>query len=273
MKIRTAWLASVVLAAAAAASSAQPITSSVAALPAESGPLSGTAVVYSKSFLQERYMQVGKSVGYALFIPGVFQQAVWRATGEYEGKTAERQAANAFEALLGEFDVAALVSERLRSRIGEAGRFSFAWAGDAETAEALIALAGASGKPAGPGVERLVAESQQVLGAFKVSYGLGARVGKEQFGFKKTYRPFVRILGVVKRASTGEQLWHGAVIAWGAEGYKGRPEAKTTPRDELVASFKAVTEEAVTLLLRSLAGEPLAPMGDLVDETDEDARF
>ena len=39
-----------------------------------------------------------------------------------------------------------------------------------------------------------------------LNYGLGARAGREQLGFEKTYRPFVRLLAVVRRNGTGEVI-------------------------------------------------------------------
>lgn len=252
---------------------AQAVSSKVAALPADA-KLAGTGVVYSKSFFQERYMQVGKSIAYGMFIGGLYQQAVWRATGKYEGKAPVRQDANAFEALLGDFDVTGYTNERLRAKIREARHFELEFTDDAATAEALVGIASSTEKPSEDAARTTASLGRDVMAAFKVSYGLGARAGREQFGFKKTYRPFVRILGLVRRNGTGEDLWHGAVIAWGAKGYKGpQTGAKNIPCEELVDAFKAVAEDVVTLLIRSLNAEPLPPMGELVDETKDDARF
>jgi hypothetical protein len=249
--------------------SAQPITSRVAALPSDA-KLAGPGVVYSNSFFQERYMQLGRTIAYGLFIGGAFQQAVWRATGKYEGKAPVRQEANAFEQLLGDFDVTGHVNQRLRARISEARHLEIEFTNDAALAEALVSLA-SSGTKAGDEV-KIAAQGRDVMCVVKVSYGFGARAGREQLGFKKTYRPFIRLLSVVRKNSTGEVIWHGAVIAWAAKGYKGR-EAKEISREELLDTFKTVSDDAISLLIRSLNGESLSPMGDLVDETKEDGRF
>lgn len=272
MKIRFISLALVMVAIGLAGQlSAQPVTSRVAALPPDA-KLGGTGVVYSNSFFQERYMQLGRTIAYGLFIGGAFQQAVWRATGKYEGKAPVRQEANAFEALLGDFDVTGSVNERLRARMPEARHFEIEFTNDAALAEALVSLASSEAKTGDETARKIAVEGRDVMCVVKVSYGFGARAGREQLGFKKTYRPFVRLLGVVRKNSTGEVIWHGAVIAWSAKGYKGR-EAKEIPRAELVDAFKTVSEDAISLLIRSLNGESLSPMGQLVDETKEDGRF
>ncbi len=244
---------------------AQPITSRIATLSSDTR-LTGTGALYSNSFFQQRFMKVGRTIGYGLFIGGAYQKAVWRATGKYEGKAPVRQEANAFEALLGDFDVTGHTNERLRARIAEAQRFDIKFTDDPAVAEALIGVASSG--------QKIAAAGGDVMAVFKISYGLGARAGREQMGFKKTYRPFVRLLGVVRNNATGEVLWHGAVIAWGAKGYKGaEADAKKIPPDDLVAAFKTVSDDAISLLIRSLNGESLSPMGELVDETKEDARF
>lgn len=270
MSIRIKVLA---LAMAAVAATAQPIVSKVGTLPP--GPkLSTAGTVYTKSFFQERYMQVGKAIAYGLFIGGAYQNAVWRATGKYEGKAPVRQEANAFEALLGEFDVTGHTNLRLRSKITEAGRFEITFTDDSAVAETIVGLISPEAKPTSEEMQKLLAEGRAALCAVKVSYGLGARSGREQFGFKKTYRPFVRLLCLLRSTSTGDALWSGAVIAWGAKGYKGdEVDAKKIQREELVEAFKATTENAVALLVRSLNGETLGPMGELVDETKEDGKF
>lgn len=252
---------------------AQSITSRVATLSSDA-KLSGTGVLYTKSFFQERFMKVGRTIAYGLFIGGAFQQAVWRATGTYEGKAPVRQEANAFEALLGEFDVTGYTSERLRTRIPEARHFDIEFTDDPAIAEALISIASSEGKSAAGAAEKIPAGKDEVMAVIKVSYGLGARAGREQIGFKKTYRPFARLLGVLRNRNTGEVIWHGSVIAWSAKGYKGgEADAKKIPRDELVEALKTVSDDAISLLIRSLNGEPLSPMGELVDETKEDSRF
>jgi hypothetical protein len=254
-------------------SSAQPVTSRVSTLPPDA-KLSGTGVVYSSSFFQERYMRLGRTIAYGLFIGGAFQNAVWRATGKYEGKAPVRQEANAFEALLGDFEVTGYVNERLRARMPEAHHFNMELTDDAALAEAVIRLASSGAKAGDESAQTFAAAGRDVMCAVKVSYGLGARAGREQLGFKKTYRPFVRLLGVVQRKGTGQVIWHGAVIAWGATGYKGgEADAKKIQREELVDAFKTASEDAISLFVRSLNGEALSPMGDLVDETKEDGRF
>lgn len=258
---------------AAVAATAQPIVSKVGTLPP--GPkVSTVGTVYTKSFFQERYMQVGKAIAYGLFIGGAYQNAVWRATGKYEGKAPVRQEANAFEALLGDFDVTGHTNVRLRSKITEASRFEITFTDDPAVAETIVELASHEVKPTGEEMQKMLAEGRAALCAVKVSYGLGARAGREQIGFKKTYRPFVRLLGLIRSTSNGDALWSGAVIAWGAKGYKGdEADAKKIQREELVEAFKATTESAVALLIRSLNGESLEPMGELVDETKEDGKF
>lgn len=273
MKIRSIPLALVIVAIGVAAPlSAQPVTSRVATLPPDS-KLAATGVLYSNSFFQERYMKIGRTIMYGLFIGGAYQQAVWRATGRYEGKAPVRQEANAFEALLGDFDVTGHVNERLRARMPEARHFEIEFTNDAALAESVVRLAASEAKAAAEAAQNVPAGGRDTICAVKVSYGLGARAGREQLGFKKTYRPFVRLLGVVKRGN-GEVIWHGAVIAWAAKGYKGgEADVKAIPREELVEAFKTASDDAISLLIRSLNGETLAPMGELVDETKEDGRF
>jgi hypothetical protein len=231
-----------------------------------SNPAQTLAVGFSKSFFQERFM--GKSIATAIAFGPLLGGALWQEFGSYDERTGARLESGPFEELLGEFDVVSHFFERLEHRIESSTFLEFTFAKDPELAERVLRQVAAHD----PADRAAVAEGRHgCVTALKLSYGLGARHGGEQFGFTKSYRPFLLLIGLTKRSDTSEVLWKERVLVFGDTRYRGdAASADRIQREELVASFEALTEQAIDLLIQSLNGEPLPEMPVLVDLTAAD---
>ena len=99
----------------------------------------------------------------------------------------------------------------------------------------------------------------------KVSYGLGARAGSEQIGFRKSYRPFVQLIGRLRDIETGEFIWSDDLIVFGPKPYRGSDaNAENLSREELVQTYEQLNAELASLLIASLNGEQVPARPPLV---------
>ncbi|MCB2171051.1 MAG: hypothetical protein KQI78_25625 [Deltaproteobacteria bacterium] len=235
-------------------------------------PYSSLSVMYTKSFFQERFMT--KSILLDFVFAPSFSQAVWDASGNYEDATGLRLESSKFEQLLGDFDVSDHFFQELNSHIHSNNKFVFTFTEDYDTTEKLLKFIRCNYPSNCSPADSTIQAKFPCGTALKLAYGLGARQGSEQFGFIKTYRPFIRLIGVTKLFSHNQVIWEEDILVFGKKGYKGnKASADLIDRDELIVSFKYLTSQAIDLLMESLDGNELREMPILVDTNRADLTF
>jgi len=243
----------------------------VAVNPATVGPgkCSVLTVLYAKSYFQDRFMS--KTIAFS-FVP-FGELAVQGVNHDTSGPS--RVASSPYEKLLGSFDVLQGVATELKASVSDVKYFELKsmGGGDVGTQQKIVA-AMASGTGDADLDRALTTAGCGCFAALKFSYGLGARRGSEQFGFRKTYRPFIRVWGGIRKAGSSQIVWQDDLIVFGGKGYLGsESEPENIDRNELVAQFQQLSKEIVKLLVNVLNGAPKPEMGELVDNTGRDRSY
>ena len=193
---------------------------------------------------------------------------------DYNTRTTARLEANDFEKRLGSFDTSAYFLRNFSERINESQVISIDLVKDTETADRILGVVREKGTPPKSVVNPATGKKYEKVAAFRMAYGLAMRVGPEQFGFAKTYRPFIRLNGVVTDVSTGQVTWRDSVLVFGEKGYKGDDaDADRIDPAELIAAFEKLTPQVIDLTLLSLNAKPLPPMPWLNDTSAEDFEY
>jgi len=113
--------------------------------------------------------------------------------------------------------------------------------------------------------EKLMSLGTKYLAAIKFQYGVGARVGKEQFSLTKKYRPYVRVVGLIKDVASNEFVWGNKIILFSQKVYKGKSEAKDAPGEEIVAELKLLIDQLVKILIDDMNGQRYESKDSLAD--------
>jgi hypothetical protein len=226
-----------------------------------------SAVLYSKSFFQERFM--GKEIGYQ-FLPigNILQYKI----EDYDKRKGARLESSDFEKLLDDFDVSIYFDSQLRKDIGKAKLVKIVFEKDAEKTKQIVQFIAADKKDDKSAGNNL--KPNTPVAAFKISYGLAVRGGTENIGLRKYYRPFIRLIGRIKIAGSDEVIWQDAMIAFGENRYLGNDaDASKIKKEELVQSYQQLTTEVIEMLVRSLNGEKLGEMPLLTGHNKADNTF
>lgn len=233
-------------------------------------PCRTTTATYTTTYFQARYM--GKSIGFQF---GLIGALVSEGLIDYDKKhAAERQHENEFEKRLGEFDTAEYFFGEFEKRVGDSHRIALNLNKDPNALAPIVTFMHADkdaqkSAAAIPGIE-----NADDVGTFRLVYGLAARAGKEQFGFRKTYRAFLRLNGVVKDPKNGEVLWRDSVLAFGEKAWVGdNSDPENVDPAQLIAEFKTLTPNVIDMTMRSLNGEKLPEMPILVGSDISDAAY
>lgn len=223
-----------------------------------------TAVIYSKTFFQERFM--GKEIGYQFLTAG---NSLQYSFGNYDKRTGTRIESSGFEKLMGDFDVVTYFSSQAVKSMGRISTLSISVEKEPSKGDRIINYLKASDKD---GKQPEVKYRQGTcLMVIKVSYGLGVRQGNEQIGFRKYYRPFIRVLGRAQLAGSDKILWQNAIIVFGENRYLGNDaDPSKIKKNELIESYKKLTDELIELLVKNLNGEKLKDQPVLQGENDAD---
>lgn len=240
-------------------------------------------VSYAESIFQERFMSIVGIVAFVMFTGplDVVTLGLAKATESLNDaiytpskRTAVRHENSDYEKLLGDFDVHADFNKSLEKHVQECSHLDISIASDPLVNGTVIdtlkhpTIRDSTTNPATVNKALLdnlkITQSPRVLG-IKFSYGLGARGGREQMGFAKNYRPFVKLIGILIDAKTGEILWRNFLIVFADRGYRGgHADAENLNDEELVTAFTKINEQLVCLLVESLNGKQLPPMPYLV---------
>lgn len=103
--------------------------------------------------------------------------------------------------------------------------------------------------------QKLNSEGNRYVSAFQFQYGIGARAGKEQLALTKKYRPFVRIVGLIKDVNTNEFVWGNKIIVFSDTVFLGVKEAKNASREALIAAFEIITNKLISIVINDINGE------------------
>jgi len=185
----------------------------------------------------------------------------------------ERLAANVFEKRLGDFDTSEYFLTQLEARFADSHQFQLTAVKDPAVQQQIIQFVRSDDDA--PSTVQLAlpggGTADDVAG-FRVVYGLAMRQGMEQFGFHKTYRLFIRLIGMIKDAHTGEVVWKKTILAFGDKGYEGYASSHIDGA-EMAATYKDLTTNVIDQAMRSLNGENLPPMPTLADPYGDDVGF
>ncbi len=227
-------------------------------------PMNATAACYTNTYFQARFMG----------LKPLISPMLWFAVGSVQDRKSQRLQSNEFEKLLADFDVFEYFNKQLKQRAGDSGIVRLKFSDSATLTPKIIEFAQCDHKDDCMTAVKSLGEATPYIAALKMSYGLGTRQGNDQLGFTKSYRPFIRVIGVVKKVSSAEVMWQSDVLVFGDKPYKGGDaEADRIPRAELVSAFKVLTTQAIDLVVRSLNGEVLQEMPVLSDTTSSDLKF
>jgi hypothetical protein len=262
--LRFLVIACVGLLVAGCTSFARVIPESIAGMP----PCATPVAVYSRSYFQARYQ--GKFIA-SMILGGPVLAVAAMSQSQDVDRSKQRLASGPFEQLLGDFDVLAHVTQHTRTAIGQARLFTIQLADDPAAVSTIISHAQAAEASKTASAPSPTGGARRCIGAFKVAYGLGARAGAEQFGFRKSYRPFVQIVGAIYDADTKRAWWRDAVIAFGPIRYLGSDaDADQIESKELVQGLQTAARDAVEILVKSLNSDAIAERAILVDGNDAD---
>ncbi len=236
-------------------------------------PLDCLTAGYSKTYFQSRFM--GKTIGIAVAFGPLIGAALWQGLGNYDNKSGDRLAGNNdYEKLLGNFDTSNYFFQRLEQKLASSKYIKLMFAKDIDTANKIISTIKEQKITENTIDDKATKKSYSCVASIKIAYGLGARMGNEQFGFRKYYRPFIRVVGSAKNLSTHEKVWQDTAVVFSEKRYLGGDaDAENISSAELISELKTTTHEAVDLLLRSLNGEQLKELPLLVDTNSNDFEF
>lgn len=235
-------------------------------------PCAALGTVYTTSYFQERFLlrhAVGQIVGGA--IGGAIAAT---APGAQPPQTNPRLEVNDFEKNLGAFDTTQYFSQALKNRLGTLPQVGIAFVEDGAAKEEIQAQVRATSGWAAHVVDPKTGDKHSNVAAFRVKYGMGARVGNEQLGFRKSYRPFVQVVGQVRNLPSGKLAWADMVLVFGPQRFVGSAaDADRVNTDELRTTLQALCQEAADLLAKSLNGEQLPEMPEIADANTTDWEF
>ncbi len=228
-------------------------------------PCIAQTVGYSKSFFQERFLM--KSFGGQIAFGPLIGQAIWEETGSHENREKTRLESSEYERLLNDFDVTQFFFQSLDASKSFNAPLKFSLAKDEATASQITSIAqsrqdDASGTP-------LIFGKQDCIAMLKISYGLGAKFGGEQFGFRKVYRPFLLLVGKAIAPSDSRVIWQDSILVFGDRAYTGgEADVTNINQGELIHEFQTITTSMIGKLENSLNGlqeEDPPILGDLAN--------
>jgi hypothetical protein len=215
--------------------------------PDQNFQMQALAVSYTDSYFQPRFQMFWPS-----HVP-----TNWHGPGSYDARKAARLGSgNAFEKILGNFDVFEYFNDQFKLRANDSTKVKLNFAVLADVAPRIIALAKCDSKSACEQDIQYVSQTTTHFAAFKVSYGLAMRNGPEQFGFRKVYRPFIRVLGVIKNSATEKVIWQADMTMYSpSDTYTGgEADAENLSAERLIGSYQHITKILCDLLVDSLNG-------------------
>lgn len=249
-------------------------------------PVSTTATIYELTYGQTRYMNVAAVVVGALaaisggVAKGVANDALNGITKtvvdltQVASKVANdiaaadaRQASCDFEKRMGDFDVFAMFADRFSTRRRDLRYFNINVIHNEVEHDKIIhrLITYDDTRLDKAYSEQLLHDGTRYVSAFKFQYGIGARAGGEQFGFTKVYRPYVRIVGLVKDIVTNRFVWGNKITLFSNAEFHGKDEAQNATRERLIDAFQLMIGQLIDVIVRDLNGERFTSEEFIVD--------
>ncbi len=250
-------------------------------------PVSTAATIYELTYGQTRYMNVAavvvgtlaaisggvaKGVANDAPINGIAKtvdkvtQAASKVVNDVAAADA-RQASCNFEKRMGDFDVFAVFADRFSARRRDLRYFNIEVIhNEVEHNKIINRLITYDDTRLDKAYsEQLLHKGTRYVSAFKFQYGIGARAGGEQFGFTKVYRPYVRIVGLVKDIVTNRFVWGNKITLFSNTEFHGKDEAQNAPREQLIDAFQPIIGQLIDVVVRDLNGERFTSEEFIVD--------
>jgi hypothetical protein len=243
-----------------------------------------TASVYELTYGQARYMNVAAVVvGTLAGIAGGTAKGLANNTHindgvdkimEDVGKAIDhmsaadaRQESSEFEKKMGEYDVFSDFVERFGARRGDIKYFNIEVIHNELAHNKIITrlITYDDSRLDKTYSETLLRNGTKHVSAFKFQYGIGARAGGEQFGFTKTYRPYVRIVGLIKDVGSNRFVWGNKITLFSNTAFAGKDEARNASRDQLIDAYSLLLGQLVDVIVRDLNGDRFTSNEFLVD--------
>jgi len=202
------------------------------------------STVYANNFFQSRFMQLASTITRGGVISAVIDQS------------STRKSSNEFEKKLGDFSVLSYFYESFYKKSTSLKFFDLHNISDATEHPQVIKTIITYDKLKLDTVyeSKLIKSDIKFISAFKLQYGIGARAGREQFGMKKSYRLFVRVVGLIKNINTNEFVWGNKIIVFSEQAFIGRDQAKNAPEEELIDEFKTIISNLTDILIDDMNG-------------------
>jgi hypothetical protein len=233
-------------------------------------------IVYTKTPFEARFMDVAAAVINSSSLG--FSEYVYSETGRWtdpayiEKTTKHRKASSEFEKKLDSFDVLTYFVSSFDKMKDSLKYFNLVFNSDSVKSPKILAhiLTNDRNKLDAYFIKEITNSGNKYISAFKFQYGIGARAGKEQYGLKKSYRPFVRIVGEIKDVNSNTIVWVNKIEVFSDVSYRGRNEAKEEFDFNLIKEFKVICGKLASYLVEDLNGKQYYFPEGLVDYSIND---
>ena len=110
--------------------------------------------------------------------------------------------------------------------------------------------------------------------AIKFQYGISMRGNSENFGFVKTYRPYVLVKSVIKDLTTNKNVWGNTITLFSNRiAYKGKGEIEKADIAALTEEYKILCNRASEILIQDMDGKRYESKDLLVAPDGSDNTF
>ncbi len=234
--------------------------------------------LYSRSYFQVRYMSYA-AIASNFIAPMPYMDLKTKIDLNNDLNSIEennrRKKSNDFEKKLGDFSILSYFNKTLSEKQNSIKYFNIDMNFDKIEHDKIIKriITYDKEKLDNSYTEELNKLNCKYVSAFKIQYGMGARAGGEQFGMVKSYRPYIRLVGLIKDISSNEFVWGNKIIVFSEMVYHGRDHANEALPDDLIEQFKDISIRLAEILIDDLNGLRYTSNEQLVDANFDDDLF
>jgi hypothetical protein len=219
--------------------------------------------VYSKDYFKVGFMSVTSTItgGFVGPIEGDIIKSV--------EENNRRKNSNEFEKKLGDFDVLTCFYKALKNVQDSIRCFQIESTFDKNENSKIIKCLETNdiNKVDKSYTETLTKSNYKYISAIRIQYGIGARAGGEQFGMTKTYRPYIKLVCIIKDINSNESVWGNRIIVFSESSYKGSDAAINADQKLLVQQFEDICANLAKFFMNDLNGYRYLSKDQLVGET------
>lgn len=225
--------------------------------------------VYSKNYFKVDFMNVTSTItgGFVGPIEGDIIKSL--------EDNNQRKNSNEFEKKLGDFDVLSCFYKALKNVQDSIKYFQIESTFDKNEKSKIVKYieTGDINKIDKSYTETLTKSNYKYISAIRILYGIGARAGGEQFGMTKTYRPYIKLVCLIKDINSNESVWGNRIIVFSESSYKGSDTAKNADPKILITQFEDICAKLATFFMNDLNGYRYSSKDQLVSESFDDNFF